>query len=243
MRFLNILIIICVMIMFNCMCNNANSHVKSENRDSQKFEECVWQIPCTITHYPITPEYYQSFMNSEIEFSAFDLYYSVYDWDEHPNPRKQFLRICSYPFDRANNIHLDHTLSDIAFYNWSTYSDLDINQEFKYDLPAELVLPMLMEIQEDGDYFLNAEEYEGEESLEFYSFADWKPVNYISLMLSNPNMEIGDIPESKRAFIKHWPRDEDPPEELLPLIDFIENVILPEMRQHPYPPPEAVVDP
>jgi hypothetical protein len=39
-----------------------------------------------------------------------------------------------------------------------------------------------------------------------------------------------------KSLVKGWEPGDNPPDELMPVINYIETVILPIMREHPYPP-------
>ncbi len=152
---------------------------------------------------------------------------------DHPDARRQYFRIHSpAELDIQNGIALGSLLSNIP--NCAAYyDDLDSNDSFMLDLSDVLITPIFYLMQQD-DYYFNAEEYGGEEMLDMaieYSFGHW---NYIALRIEPPDAPLFAIVPVK-TLCKGWDPGDDPPAELMPLINYLENVIIPEMHQHPYP--------
>ena len=185
-----------------------------------------------ITHYPFTQEYFEGFMDSEEEFTMIYFNYFMRSNSSHPDARWQRLDVeARYRYNGGTL--LNFPLSEIdEFYSY--YIDIDINQSYEHKIPSNLVIPMFQVILDNGNYFFNAEEFNGEETLEYGSITELGLQNRIIMQIYLPNQEQPELP-TKRTFIKDWNIGDDPPEELMPLIDYLEDVILPEMRQHPYP--------
>lgn len=222
-----------LIILLVCFIGCANSQSKTEDKESTALDEtisCEAQPPVPFTHYPLTSDYLQGFMDSTIEFTQFYLIYDMNIDMNHHDIRKQRLTIMIRQ-NLEERTYLNMSLSNIeSFYSY--YTDKDIRQNFEYNIPENLITPILQMIQQQGDYYFNAEEYGGDESLEYYFGRQLGHVNHIALDIYPADRDIF-TPKSVKAFCKGWDPGADPPEELMPLIDYIENVILPEMRQHP----------
>ncbi|MFH1515101.1 MAG: hypothetical protein ABIG42_06530, partial [bacterium] len=84
-------------------------------------------------------------------------------------------------------------------------------------------------------YFCNGEEYGDDEFLEFVT--PWEMginfKNYVILTFYPADRDYY-IHCPVNSIIKGWHPADDPPVELLPLIDFFETEIIPVAREHPY---------
>ncbi|MGY5877380.1 MAG: hypothetical protein RTU30_16630 [Candidatus Thorarchaeota archaeon] len=215
-----------------CLIGCANSQIKTErtnDRTSEKSNESTSYGSGAFPHYPLTSTYYQDFMDSTIQFSKFKMLYNMDIDSEHQDAKIQRLVIA------VRQDLVDDTISDFELLNvesfYSYYTE-DMYSTYEYDLPRSLVIPMLQLIQQNWDYYFDAEEYGGEESLEIYSGRQFGHRNFIEVDIYPPNRDIY-TPFTAKAFCKGWDPGDDPPVELQPLVDYLENVILPEMRQHP----------
>ena len=103
---------------------------------------------------------------------------------------------------------------------------------YQFDPPKEFIMPIFNLIRQNPDHYFNAEEFGEEESLSFLSCKELGHYNVITLKIGLPGNRL-DYRAKYNAFCKGWDPGDDPPVELLPLINYIETVILPEMRQHP----------
>jgi len=187
-----------------------------------------------IPREPITQEYFDEFMESTLQFSIVYFEYCMSYDENNPNARKQVFRLNTpMEIDTSTNLIRNRVLSDII-HSEAYYKDRDLSQAFRCDLSNNQVLKILQTMQSQGDYYFNAEEYGGEESLDIAMPRAFGHVNYITMTIEEPQLEPFDIPPHK-TLCKGWDPGDDPPEELMPLINYLENVIFPEMRQHPYP--------
>ena len=187
------------------------------------------------THYPVTSEFYMQFMNAQTEFSSIQLFYylglsSMCD-DEQV---LDLLLDSNYDFDE-DDYWVDMTIEDLAFFI-GYYSDLDICSPqciTGYSID-EYIMPLFEIIEDDLEYYCNAEEYGEEDSLEFISPRElgFDFGCYVMMVFYPPDIRMNDSPPLK-AFIKGWHPCDDPPVELMPLIDYLEEVIIPIARQHP----------
>ena len=85
-----------------------------------------------------------------------------------------------------------------------------------------------------SDYYFNAEEYGGEESLNIAGEGAYGHKNYITFTIEEP-MIIPFTHSTVKTLCKGWNPGDSPPAELMPLINYLETVVIPEMRNHPYP--------
>jgi len=198
---------------------------------SDSSSDTTLDIPPVITHYPITQEYFQGLIDLEEEFSSIELVYYMRKDTAHPDARQQKLVLFSrFIRDHEGNI-LNLNLSTVETYH-TFYRDNDEQQTYIFDIPSELVIPMFHLIQQNGDYLFNAEEFNGEESLVYAYFHELGITNNVRLEIKPPDRIKFVFPDIK-MFVKGWEIGEDPPEELMPLIDYLEEVIIPIVRQHP----------
>lgn len=221
------------------------------NLDSVKLErasnikQSTAQVPPTelasknrptprIPREPITEEYFDDFMESTLQFSLVWFEYCMSYDENNPNARNQAFHLdIPMEIDSITDLIRNRALSDINQYE-SFYKDRDINQRFNCILPPNIILPIFQTMQSQSDYYFNAEEYGGEEILDIALPRAFGHVNYITFTIQEPELEPFDIPPHK-TLCKGWDPGVDPPEELMPLIDYLEGVIIPEMRNHPYP--------
>ena len=184
-------------------------------------------------HYPITSEYFQDVLGSIEPFSLILIKYNTYGSPEYPDVVMQRLAVLSnLEPDFENEIFLDRTLSSIIQYD-SYLHDWNNDVFYKFnELPVILVQPIYNLIQLQEDYYFNAAEYEGEESLYIDSPLELGHKNMIELTIYFPNLTFNSDLEVY-YLNKGWDPGEDPPTELIPLIDYLETVIIPELRNHP----------
>jgi len=201
-------------------------------------------FPKPFKHYPITFDYYQSFMSSNIGFIEFLITYRMNIDREHPDVRRQGISLRS-PVAFEGDIYsgenaawkyfvLSEITSVTALYydidnNWTMYQTDDISMDY--------VSPILQMFRQNPTYFFSGDEYNGQEYIEAVMPYDFGHINYVSfeLDISAPLMNHTEM--IFKSLVKGWDPGDDPPAELMPVIDYIETVILPIMRQHPYPPP------
>ncbi len=187
-----------------------------------------------IPREPITEEYFDEFMVSTLQFSLVWLEYSMSYDEDNPNARKQSFRLTNpMEIDNSTDLIRNRVLSDIILYE-AYYNDRDLSQAFRCNLSSSQALVIFQTMQSQGGYYFNAVEYGGEESLDIALPRAFGHVNYITMTIQEPELEPFDIPPHK-TLCKGWDPGDDPPAELVPLINYLENVIFPEMRQHPYP--------
>ena len=186
------------------------------------------------TFYPITGEYYEGFMNAEIETTWIEIVYWMGTSPECREVRDQHIILRSnYDFD-DDLYWINMTINEVEFFI-ADYSDGDINQDYCAGFSMDELMPFFLLVDQNPDYFFNAEEYGEEESLEFTNPWDmgWDFKNSIMLSFYAPDREFSqDLP--LKSFIKGWHPCDDPPAELLSLINFFETVIIPIAREHPY---------
>jgi hypothetical protein len=209
--------------------NNQNPMPDSESSLASKKHP----TPC-IPREPITQEYFDDFMESTLSFSQFRLTYFMSANEEHPDAREQFFTIHSpIKMDNSTFALINQILSEITMYE-SHYIDLDTDASYDYELSTNLVSPIFQIMQTQGVYYFNAEEFAGEPSRVIGIESSFGHINYISMTFEETQLEAFDIPPHK-TLCKGWDPGDDPPAELMPLIAYLESVIIPEMRQHPYP--------
>ncbi len=189
-----------------------------------------------IPREPITQEYFVDFMESTLQFSLLRFEYSMSYDEDNPNARKQVFQLkIPMEIDNSTDLIRNRVLSEIIHYEaYYKDKDGDLAQRFKCLLPSNIILPIFQTMQSQGGYYFNAEEYGGEESLDIALPRAFGHVNYITMTIQEPELEPFDIPPHK-TLCKGWNPSEEPPEELMPLIYYLESVIIPEMHQHPYP--------
>lgn len=218
------LIMICLM-----LCPNATKPADDGSNPTQAMDdECKYQFTA-FTHYPISSDYFQDIMDSNEQFTMFEIDYYMNIDPNHHDAKIQSLSVL------ANQIPIDggvqnQSLCDIE--QFEAYYTEDMYSIYSCEIPDDLFLPALQLIQQQNDYYFNAEEYGEEESLTIVSGRQFGHVNYIMLYIYPADRDIY-APMSVNAFCKGWDPGDDPPAELMPLINYLETVILPEMRQHP----------
>ena len=196
---------------------------------------CPPPTPNPVTHNPITSEFYNQFMNSEVEFTKIEIRYSMGQAPGYGHLRDQRLFMESNTDITDDMYWVNMTLTDLEFFI-AHYSDWDVTPHFYhagYTIEDDM-LPIFQLVQANLDYYCNAEEYNGEESIEFIN--PWEMgiefKNYVMLSFYPPDVNFWACPPLK-SFVKGWHPGEAPPEELMPLIDYLEAEIIPIARLHP----------
>jgi hypothetical protein len=189
----------------------------------------------------MTQEFFDGFMNSTNEFSMIYFYYYMgldknhLDVDEKGfGFRIQGERI----HDGSKYWFVNLKLNDIDYFiSHYTYVDNNLTpnyKSFKYDLPSNSVIPLFQIIQQNGQYLFNAAEYDGAESAEYRHEMQFGHRNNVALIIQKPNQSYNDQLLFK-AFCKGWDPGENPPQELMPVINYLENTIIPILLEHPVP--------
>ena len=196
-------------------------------------DACVMKLKDPFDNYPITPAYFQDFLDSLEPFSSVFIVYYMAGSPDYPNDVRQVLKIDSLrEVDQENEIIVNKTLSSISEYG-STYRDWDNEIFYLFDeLPASFVQPIYSILQEQEDYYFNAAEYDGEASIYIDSGLELSHKNMIELTIFFPDLTFHSDLEAY-YINKGWDPGENPPEELMPLINYLETVIIPELRNHP----------
>jgi hypothetical protein len=224
----NIILIFACTLIIGCSSSDANDKIDEKLPSSTSNGDV--HIPIYETNYPLTAQYFQQFLNSEIQFCGLVFSYSFY----YTMPGSDGY---NYSFDSfakyENDLCIDKILSEIE----TVYTLLDGMENgelfsYQYDPPKEFIMPIFNLISQNPDYYFNGEEYGEEESLSFLSGKELGHYNVITLKIGLPGNRF-DYRAKYNAFCKGWDPGDDPPAELLPLINYIESTILPEMRQHP----------
>jgi hypothetical protein len=230
MRFINIslfLFFACIIII-GCSCSDTNEKTVDGTPDSASNVDISY--PRYETNFPLTAQYCQQFLNSEIEFCGLKFHYcfndGILDSDAYSF---EFRSHAKY----ENLICIDKTLNVIETV-YTQFSGMEDGAQihYQFDPPKEFIMPIFSLIQQNPDYFFNAEEFGEEESLSFLAGGELGHNNLITLKIGLPGNRL-DYRAKYNAFCKGWDPGDDPPAELLPLINYIETTILPEMRKHP----------
>ena len=185
------------------------------------------------TYIPLTAEYFQRFINGEEEVSKLEIQYTLGISSSCPEAKGFRLSLVSkFDWDE-DKFWIDMTYDELEYFAGLLY---DTDQHFYYAgflIEAEM-LSFFQIIENNPEYFCDGEEYGGEESVDFIDplelGMDFKC--YIMIIIYPPDILYSDDPPRK-AIIKGWDPCGNPPEELLPLKNFLDSVILPEMRLHP----------
>jgi hypothetical protein len=205
-----------------------------------KYEEVEKQISLSSEggefiiwlHYPMTEEYFNQFLNSQTQFSYITFGYMI-----SPDPSNWDLQTKLFDFNIGNNadsneeMFINYALNDVIYYP-SHYFDESMNTSFSYELSSNLIQPIYGFVSQNPDYYFSGEEFHGEECLNTGVGSDFGHSCFITLSIQAPDCPIENCP--CKAFCKGWNANENPPEELIPLINYLENVIIPKMRQHPW---------
>ena len=156
---------------------------QKQNADSDSNQLNMHGVPpyYQYNHYPIPIDYYQEIMNFSVGFNRIKIKYYMGISDEYPDARNQGLSFSSR-LQRENGEIISITLDEIDYFP-GRYVDTDNRQCFYYSLPSEIVMPIFLIIQSQSDYYFNAEEFEGEESLLFGSPMDIGIKNHIMLSI------------------------------------------------------------
>jgi len=242
MKYLNIIFLLIVMISLAICCQKDFN----DNKNNQERKETGFQkeapIPADLNTYePMTQEYFDGFMNSTNEFSIIYFYYYTGLDSNHLDAEEKV-----FGFNiQGEQIHdgtkyrfVNKKLNEIDYYI-SDYTYIDINstpnyKSYSHDLTPDLIIPLFQIIQQNGDYLFNAAEYNGAERVEYRHEMQFGYRNNVVLKIQQP-----DQPENNervfKAFCKGWNPGEEPPAELMPVINYLENTIIPILLQHPEP--------
>lgn len=158
---------------------------------------------------------------------------------EHTEARSQNLTLRSqvayteYVYSDWENGVRNSVLSEISSVG-AFYNDIDNNTAYKLDaITMDYVTPIFNIFVEDQSYYFNAEEFGGMEYIECAMPHGFGHVNYVAFEIRIKGDEA-----MNKFIVKGWDPGEGPPPELLPLVNYFESVLIPFLRQHPYPPPE-----
>ena len=202
---------------------------------SKQISACEPPVIYPSVYYPISESYFLSFMASEVEFSNIAIIYSMGIAPGYPDKRDQYLFIQSNTKTDGDNNWINMYFNEIEHYI-ADYKDSDIPQFYHSGHSTDELIPFFSLISADIDYFCSGSEYGENEYLEFvqpYQVLGLDYKNYIMFAVYPPDKPPFALSPVK-AFIKGWHPSDDPPEELLPLIDFFEAEIIPIAREHPY---------
>ena len=211
--------------------NNTDKSIENLKDDGAFLEDAPMPSPMSIME-PLTVDYYQDFLNSIVEFPRIYLNYGTGIDEEHLYEITQVLGINTYAVNLDEIFFANLTLDDIDIFE-AYYGDNEWHS-FKFDLNKTLLMPLFDLFLAQPDYFFNGNEYGGEENLLIGVGSDFGHRNFITLRIYLPD-QIRSTTGTAKAFCKGWDPGDDPPVELIPILDYLENVILPEMRNHPYP--------
>ena len=100
---------------------------------------------------------------------------------------------------------------------------------YKCELPTETIISILKMIPEKGEYYFNCDEYKGRTSIEIESDNDFGHDNFFSLHIDLPN-QTDNRKFVSQTICKGWSPGTEPPEELKPLMDYLENTIIPAIK-------------
>ena len=184
-------------------------------------------------HYPITSEYYQNIFNLDTEISEIVIRYRMGTAPSLINAREQAL-ILSSKVDYEGDFYRNKNLDEIEYYI-GYYDDFNISQFYSAGYSNEEIKPIFQLIMNDITYFCNGEEYGDDDFLKFVT--PWElGIEFKSYVMVTfyPADRDYYIHCPVNSIIKGWHPADDPPVELLPLINFFENEIIPIAREHPY---------
>jgi hypothetical protein len=157
--------------------------------------------------------------------------------EEHMDVPYKGLAIDMQPdFTPNEENFLSKVLSEIQQYDVSyTYYDYNSRtyQSFGCELPSNLIIPIFQLIQQE-DYYFNGDEFNGAESREIAQDIMFGHINFISMHIQQPDQPCGEQHVSK-TFCKGWDPGDNPPQELMPVINYLENTIIPMLLEHPEP--------
>ena len=182
----------------------------------------------------MTQDYFNGFMDSSNEFTDILIVYSNIS-GESPDKSPSDLLMISFhsgrynPSDKKSTLE-NKNLSEITSFN-AYYSHLtppSIHDMYKCELPPETIKLILDMIREKGDYYFNGDEYKGTDSVEIEVDNDFGYDRYFALHIRKPNQEPGEKYITKTIY-KGWGAGKEPPEELKPMIEYIEGTIFPAM--------------
>lgn len=184
-----------------------------------------------LTRTPIETEYYNGFMNSSIQFSQLEFFYVLNNVMLNEDYSLRYFEISVPPsFDPTTQQLYDITLSELQNFKGHYLNRTgSIIQKSHCGLSSEVVLNLLQMIQSQGTYYFNAAEYNGQPSFEAGSELEFGYYNYVAMNIYAPGQEPYVIPPI-RTFCKGWDPGDNPPAELMPVINYIENTIIPYMR-------------
>ena len=231
-----LIIFLMVFILISCKSKD-EVIVRDDNKDhnNQKYNNtCKIYSGDSTTREPITLQYFTDFCNSSSQFSVTYFKYVMDSTEEHPDAERKGLYISSRVLVDENRNYTSRILSEINDFD-SVYDDWSNNQVFETNLPKNYLLNIYQIINTGSSYYFNASEYGGEQSLGIGIEFAFGHRNYItmSIYLPDNDPEPG-FPQTAKTFCKGWDPGNPPPTELMPLINYLESVVIPEMRLHPY---------
>jgi len=219
--------------------DSKNSTGKKEGNNASSFSESRSLSAPQITRIPITLDFFQNFLNSNQVFSWVQIIYRMGIDDEHLEARRVGVQISS-PIVFSNTKTedwADRVLSEIDYYS-STYGEGDepTRYECEFDLGSNFVSPIYQFILDQHGYYFNPTEYQGNPSLEIAMEYEFGHECFVAMNIYPHDDIPRRFPRPVRTFCKGWDPGSNPPPELMPLINYLETVIIPELRQHPYQP-------
>ena len=230
-----------------CSCENhenGNVNTKSSSNNkkvlqSENSQGDYFTHGAQITRIPITLDFFQNFLNSNQVFSWVQIIYRMGIDDEHLEARRVGVQISS-PIVFSNTKTedwADRVLSEIDYYS-STYGEGDepTRYECEFDLGSNFISPIYQFILDQHGYYFNPTEYQGNPSLEIAMEYEFGHECFVAMNIYPHDNIPRRFPRPVRTFCKGWDPGSNPPPELMPLINYLETVIIPELRQHPYQP-------
>jgi len=219
--------------------NSENSTGKRGEKKAETFSESMALRAPQLTRIPITLDFFQNFLNSNQVFSWVQIIYRMGIDDEHLEARRVGVQISS-PIVFSNTKTedwADRVLSEIDYYS-STYGEGDepTRYECEFDLGSNFVSPIYQFILDQHGYYFNPTEYQGNPSLEIAMEYEFGHECFVAMNIYPHDDIPRRFPRPVRTFCKGWDPGSNPPPELMPLINYLETVIIPELRQHPYEP-------
>lgn len=202
--------------------SSEEDNIVSKN-DDQKSD---WLPTPVYTREPMTSEYFNNFLDSTESFSDIGFVYMLGYDPEFPNEPQKWIRISiDVKTGIDENYLLNQSLQEIEVFNGIYYDGIEW-KSYKCSLSQENVMPIFHFIQGNADFYFNAVEYNGEESLDYALERSFGHEDYISMSIFQPDQPAYETGTSK-TFCKGWDPGDDPPEELLPLINYLEETIIP----------------
>jgi len=182
----------------------------------------------------MTQDYFNGFMDSSNGFIGIMIVYSNIS-GESPDKSPSDLLMISFksgrydPSDKTSTYE-NKNLSEITSFNAyrSHLTPPSTHDSYRCELPPETIKLILDMIREKGDYYFNGDEYKGKDSVEIEVDNDFGYDRYFALHIRKPNQVPGEKYITKTVY-KGWGAGKEPPEELKPMIEYIEGTIFPAM--------------